>query len=447
MQKRFTNACKFHEFIENEAVDCQIWQSESDFFVVAVKMPVSAEIASVLDALDAPAMLIRPEDQTVAAVNEAFARAYGRFRFEGKQCWEALHRAGPCPKTGLACPLAASEDKKPQTVEQTLYGSARTIRLTVCARPVLTADGQVLYWLETFKVRSGKEPFQRGLVGVSRQHRALMRALEDAALQDIPYVVVGEEGLGKELYARTVHENSARASSPFVAVDGRTLSGKDASKVLLGSAREPGLLRRAHGGTLFINDVQWVCPAVRQMLLNLLKTGCLPDGSPVSIRLAASSRESLVDEKTDALAAVLMRCTLHVAPLRERKEDIAPLAKFFLSGLAPVNTRTITHEAIKRLQNFDWPGNVRELNDVLAKAADRAGGTVTSALLELPVRTAAPFLNDGEEILPLSDMQDRYLLWAVNRFEGSRSDLAAKLGVSERTLYRLYAQGKKRCGG
>ena len=57
------------------------------------------------------------------------------------------------------------------------------------------------------------------------------------------------------------------------------------------------------------------------------------------------------------------------------------------------------------------------------------------------------FLNDGEEILPLSDMQDRYLLWAVNRFEGSRSDLAAKLGVSERTLYRLYAQGKKRCGG
>ena len=141
-------------------------------------------------------MLIRPEDQTVAAVNEAFARAYGRFRFEGKQCWEALHRAGPCPKTGLACPLAASEDKKPQTVEQTLYGSARTIRLTVCARPVLTADGQVLYWLETFKVKSGKEPFQRGLVGVSRQHHALMRALEEAALQDVPYVIVGEEGLG-----------------------------------------------------------------------------------------------------------------------------------------------------------------------------------------------------------------------------------------------------------
>ena len=183
-------------------------------------MPVAAEIASMLDALDAPAMLIRPDDMTVAAVNGAFAQAYGRFRFEGKKCWEALHRACPCPKSGLPCPLAQADKGGVSCVEQTLFSSARVTELAVTMRPVRSADGKTLYWLETLKSKSDDaEPFRRGTVGVSRAHAEVMHSLERLAAQDVPYLIGGEAGVGKELYARTVHENSARASRPFVVVE------------------------------------------------------------------------------------------------------------------------------------------------------------------------------------------------------------------------------------
>ena len=106
-------------------------------------MPVAAEIASMLDALDAPAMLIRPDDMTVAAVNDAFAQAYGRFRFEGKRCWEALHRAGPCPKSGLPCPMAQADKVGVSCVGQTLFSSARVTELAVTMRPVRSADSVI----------------------------------------------------------------------------------------------------------------------------------------------------------------------------------------------------------------------------------------------------------------------------------------------------------------
>lgn len=131
-----------------------------------------------------------------------------------------------------------------------------------------------------------------------------------------------------------------------------------------------------------------------------------------------------------------------VPPLRERKEDIAPLAKFFVGGIVPVHSRTITNEAIEVLQRYDWPGNMRELKDVLVAAAQGTERTVTSANLTLPSARASVFLREDEDIVPLADIKSRYLVWAVETFQGSRSELAAKLGVSERTLYRLHAQSK-----
>lgn len=391
-------------------------------------------------------MLIRPEDMTVAAVNNAFAQAYGRFRFEGRKCWEALHRAGPCPKSGLACPLATAEFNAVGvcSVGQTLYSSARVTELIVTARAVFSADGKPVYWLEVLKSESDDaEPFRRGTVGVSAAHNRLMRMLEKAASEDVPYLIYGEAGLGKELYARTVHENSMRASRPFVVANGQRLNAKDAEALLLGDAEEPGLLRRADGGTLYVDGVHRASPRALELLHQAALTGRLPGGKErLDVRLAASA----LNEQGDApLTALLARHGICVPPLRERKEDIAPLAKFFISGIAPVNTRTITQEAIECLRGYDWPGNMRELKKVLLKAAEAAGGsTITSAALTLPAKTPAPFVRDREEIIALADIKERYLLWAVENFQGSRSELAAKLGVSERTLYRLYARGKQR---
>ena len=257
-------------------------------------MPVAAEIASMLDALDAPAMLIRPDDMTVAAVNGAFAQAYGRFRFEGKKCWEALHRACPCPKSGLPCPLAQADKGGVSCVEQTLFSSARVTELAVTMRPVRSADGKTLYWLETLKSKSDDaEPFRRGTVGVSRAHAEVMHSLERLAAQDVPYLIGGEAGVGKELYARTVHENSARASRPFVVVEGSRLTGLAAQTILCGTENAAGLLTRADGGTLFVDGIERASPVAVEILDAVRVSGCTArrDGSrlEVSVRLAAST--------------------------------------------------------------------------------------------------------------------------------------------------------------
>ena len=234
-------------------------------------MPVAAEIASMLDALDAPAMLIRPDDMTVAAVNDAFAQAYGRFRFEGKRCWEALHRAGPCPKSGLPCPLAQTDKVGVSCVEQTLFSSARVTELAVTMRPVRSADGKTLYWLETLRSKTDDaEPFRRGTVGVSRAHAEVMHALERLAAEDVPYLIVGEAGVGKELYARTVHENSARASRPFVVVAGSCLTGTAAQTLLCGTENAAGLLERADGGTTNADRFRWAAVFQEDRLLEQL---------------------------------------------------------------------------------------------------------------------------------------------------------------------------------
>lgn len=410
-------------------------------------MPVAAEIASMLDALDAPAMLIRPDDMTVAAVNGAFAQAYGRFRFEGKKCWEALHRACPCPKSGLPCPLAQADKGGVSCVEQTLFSSARVTELAVTMRPVRSADGKTLYWLETLKSKSDDaEPFRRGTVGVSRAHSEVMHSLERLAAQDVPYLIVGEAGVGKELYARTVHENSARASRPFVVVEGSRLTGPAAQTILCGTENAAGLLTRADGGTLFVDGIERASPVAVEILDAVRVSGCTArrDGSrlEVSVRLAASTCRYPESTTNHDFLAALSSHEVVVPPLRERKEDIAPLAKFFVAGIVPVHSRTITNEAIEVLQRYDWPGNMRELKDVLVAAAQGTERTVTSANLTLPSARTSVFLREDEDIVPLADIKSRYLVWAVETFQGSRSELAAKLGVSERTLYRLHAQSK-----
>lgn len=413
-------------------------------------MPVAAEIASMLDALDAPAMLIRPDDMTVAAVNDAFAQAYGRFRFEGKRCWEALHRAGPCPKSGLPCPLAQADKVGVSCVEQTLFSSARVTELAVTMRPVRSADGKTLYWLETLRSKTDDaEPFRRGTVGVSRAHAEVMHALERLASEDVPYLIVGEAGVGKELYARTVHENSARASRPFVVVAGSCLTGTAAQTLLCGTENAAGLLERADGGSLFVDDIECASPVALEILEAVRIGGCTSrrDGTrlEVSVRLSASARRLPQEHTTEnSFLSALASREVFVPPLRERKEDIAPLAKFFVGGIAPVHSRTITNEAIEMLQRYDWPGNMRELKNVLSVAAQGTDRTVTSANLTLPEAHTSAFLGEDEDIVPLADIKNRYLVWAVETFRGPRSELAAKLGISERTLYRLHAQSKSR---
>ena len=425
-------------------------------------MAISSELACVLNAVDEPAILIRPEDMTVAAANTAFLKTFGAFRFEGKRCWEALHRAQDCAQCGLGCPRReAMRTRQEAVLEQTVFTSARAARFRVTLSPVLAADGTLVYWLERVRAEQGlgMSDMTRGQVGTSAQHHALMRELAKAAAAQYPVVIVGEKGLGKEHYARTVHENSVRASRPFVAVPAEVLTEKNFRDLLFGRMRirgrsaRAGLMSRAAGGTLFVDALEKLPCSVQEEIARVLEVGVFwPVSAQVPLVaafrfMASASRplEELLREKRlhESLACILEHHAVDVPPLRERKEDIEPLARHFVRSLAPANTYAITQKAIECLQNCQWPGNARQLRETLECAAMRASGfTIAAGDIPLGKNEPAELFNASCGLVPLAVVQERYLRRAVREFSGTRAELARVLGVSERKLYRLWAAVK-----
>lgn len=411
-------------------------------------------------------MLVRPEDMSVAAVNAAFQQVFGAFRFEGRRCWEALHRSDDCARCALGCPAREMLRTRTQaSLEQTLFAGAGLTRFRILVRPVFAADGRMVYWLERIRLERGLSTgeFLRGQVGVSAAHQALMLAVSRAAASSHPVLIVGERGLGKELYARTVHENSVRASRPFVAVPARAVREKNAVQLLEGCERirgraaRPGLMERAGGGTLFIKDLEALALPVQARLARVLQTGFYePEGAAVpaaaAFRFMASASkapgELAAEGRLDAgLAELLAHRVIEVAPLRARREDIAPLARRFVQMLPPANTCTITEQALEALARRAWPGNARELRETIEEAALRAQATtITAEDLPPERREPAQLFTAAARLVPLQRLQDMYLLWAQRSFSGSRGELARVLGMSERTLYRQLSAAQERCG-
>lgn len=416
-------------------------------------MAVSSELAGMLTAITEPAMLIRASDMTVAAVNEAFGRVFGAFRFEGKLCWEALHHANACDQCGLGCPISQAERSKAAVqIEQTLYSGARTRHYQVTVHPIMASDGYVRYWLETIVVRRGLGPsyMSRGMVGISASYKRTEAMIDRAAKTSIPVVVVGEKGVGKELYARTIHENSARATLPFVTIRGAQLT----LDVLFGKNEASGrLIDRVRDGSLFIEEIGDVSLTMQQLLLQMLERDCYQDidGSQheLLMRLMCSSSyelHRLIDEGKllPALGQYLQSYQLHVDPLRMRREDIPVIVQHLLKGLVPGIRYTITDEAMALMKAADWFGNEKEIFRVLEGAAIRASDhriTVQDLPTLKPARGVEIFMADAP-IVPLDELKARYLCWVDQAFSGSRSDLARLLDVSERTLYRLVKEAR-----
>ncbi|MGN1209898.1 MAG: sigma 54-interacting transcriptional regulator [Duodenibacillus sp.] len=419
-------------------------------------MPVASELSGLLGAFDEPAVLIRPEDRTVAAVNAAFSRRFGAFGVEGKHCWEAQHRACECRACGLACPMESAErtQKEAETV-QTLYTSTKQLEVRVRVRPIFAADGRVAYWLERLHMieRSGWGRYAQPLVGDSAAHRRLMDDLAVAAASDGTTLIAGEKGVGKEHYARTLHANSRRAAHGFVPVAADTLTGENALERLLGGASDAGLMRLVGRGTLFIDDVASLSESVLRVLAETLQKGVYPGRGraggrgrgrrdAVEFRLVAGVSDN-VGRFADILSAQNL---LYVPPLRERPEDVEALARQFVRVLGTGRVHDIAPEALARLAGYGWPGNMHELRRVMAQAVHKAEeGVIGSDAIVLPEdgAEAALFKKDAPWVT-LEMLQDRYLARAVREFAGSRAELARMLGLSERTFYRLAAQACER---
>jgi two-component system response regulator HydG len=321
---------------------------------------------------------------------------------------------------------------------------------------------------------------QRGmgsLIGTSPAMEKVYRILSKVAFSTHPVLILGESGTGKELVARAIHMNGPLAAKPFIPVDCGSLVPSLIESELFGHVKgaftgahqaKEGLLSAADGGTVFLDEIGELPLDLQAKLLRALQEKEVrPVGAthavPISARVLAATNRDL----TAMVAQGLFRKDLYfrlnvvnlkIPPLRERREDIAVLAEFFLERVQRESGKmhNFSEDAVRLLTEYDWPGNVRELQHAVERTCAMSSGPVLH-MVDLPTqlqdfrvhreqdvasanqaREAAPasHANAGEAVVSIADMEKQAILGTIRQLHGDKLMAARLLGIGKTTLYR-----------
>lgn len=317
-----------------------------------------------------------------------------------------------------------------------------------------------------------KEPF--GLVARSARMRGVVDLAQRIAQVDATVVITGESGSGKERIAQLVHAESTRATGPFIAVNCGAIAEGLLESELFGHKRgaftgatqdRPGLFEASSGGTLLLDEIGEVPPAMQVKLLRVLQEREVRrvgenKERPIDVRVLAATNKDLGACVADGsfredLYYRLRVVELHVPALRDRREDILPLARILLIDAALRMAREIdgfSPQVADQLVRYPWPGNVRELENVMERAAALARGRRVE-LEDLPeeVREAALPPTGGATsstpigagpVQPLREIEKAYIISALKKNDGNQTRTAKQLSIGSATLYRkLKAYG------
>jgi DNA-binding NtrC family response regulator len=297
------------------------------------------------------------------------------------------------------------------------------------------------------------------LVGSSPAMKRIVALIEKVAPSDATVLVRGASGTGKELVARALHFNSPRRDRPLVTVNCAALQENLLESELFGHEKgaftgavqtKQGLIEVAEGGTLFIDEIAEMPPGMQAKLLRVLEDGSFrrvggTREHRANVRVIAATNKPLEEEQKagrfrEDLFYRLNVITIHLPPLRERREDIPALIQHFLTTRQVGAQRTqVSPEALDALVRYDWPGNVRELANVLERAQILAEEHLIT-LDDLPeslASVALPSATPGADPLHLHEVERRHVLEILQREKGNKVHAAKALGVSRRALYRL----------
>jgi two-component system response regulator HydG len=302
-----------------------------------------------------------------------------------------------------------------------------------------------------------------GMVARSAAMQAVLDMARRVGKVDTTVLITGESGVGKERIARFIHDESARATGPFVAVNCGAVPEGLLESELFGHAKgsftgatqdRPGLFEAAHGGTLLLDEIGEVTPATQVKLLRALQEHEVRRvgenrNRRVDVRvLAATNRDLLADVHAarfrQDLYYRLRVIEIRVPPLRERREDILPLARLFLRQAAErtkCKVTSFTPAAGQQLVRYAWPGNVREVENVLEHAVVLARGTRLD-VDDLPgeLSLAVPTDVMPGEVRPLDEVERDYILAVLRTNGGNRARAAEQLQIGAATLYRKLKQ-------
>ncbi|MBI4809453.1 MAG: sigma 54-interacting transcriptional regulator [Nitrosomonadales bacterium] len=425
---------------------------------------VPADLLNLLDSFPDPKILLDQQYRILAA-NTAYRREFGhQGKIEGQYCYALSHHYDkPCDQAGETCPLRASmESGEPSRVLHVHHTSAGRDHVEVEMVPVKNETGNTTYYMETMhtllRARDGAR--ERELVGYSRPFNRMLELAKRVASHESSVLLLGESGTGKELVAHAIHDMSPRASAPFVALECSGLTETLFESEMFGHEKgaftgavgsKIGLVEAVRGGTLFLDEVGDIPLSLQVKLLRLMEAGTyrrIGGLEPLSadFRLVAATHRDLAEMVREGTFRQDLYFRINVfpiqlPPLRERMEDLPMLVNTLLARLEPVRRITLSEEALSTLMQHDFPGNVRELRNVLERALIMVdGNTIQPHHFYLGTMKSGqpdiPAANPTGEIAPLANLEKRYLEWAAASFQGDRKTLAARLGISERTLYR-----------
>ena len=302
------------------------------------------------------------------------------------------------------------------------------------------------------------------LVAESPSMREVLDLARRAARSRSTVLITGESGAGKEVIARTVHYHSDRVSGPFVAVNCKAFAESVLESELFGHERgaftgadraKPGLFERAEGGTLFLDEIAEVSMDFQGKLLRVLqerkfyRVGGTTERT-TDVRLVAATNRDLRAEVSagrfrEDLYFRLAVIPMHLPPLRERREDILPLARHFLAKWNSELSRQVpgwTAEVEAYLLRHSWPGNVRELENAIERGVVLAQGDVIERrdmLIEMETEVSASEVGQQPENLQtfLDRATAEHVRAVLKEVGGVRAEAAKRLGIERTTLYRL----------
>lgn len=320
------------------------------------------------------------------------------------------------------------------------------------------------------------------VIGASPEMRRLFPLCEKLAASDVPLVIEGETGTGKELLAESIHEESPRADGPFVVFDCTTVAanlleshlfGHDRGAFTGASSSRRGVFEMAEGGTLLIDEIGELDPALQSKLLRAIERRDVQRlGSEksirVNVRVIAATRRDLDREVQagrfrDDLLYRLAVARVELPPLRQRRGDIPILARYFWERLGGVEAQPLPDDLMQRFEAYDWPGNIRELHNAIARrlalgdlapavpaspssppppvAGERAPGAARDVLSE----TLAMDLSFPAARQRVMDaFESAYVERVLAKHNGNVLRAAASSGIARRYFYLIKARQEAR---
>ena len=308
------------------------------------------------------------------------------------------------------------------------------------------------------------------LVGRSQAFIEVMKQVGRGATTDLPVLLTGESGTGKELVASAIHHRSSRSDQPFVTVKCGAIPADLIESELFGHVQgaftgadrdRRGLWEETNGGTVFLDEITETNSSFQVKLLQALQTGEIRrvgsnETRKVNVRVIAASNRNVEQEVSAArfrndLFYRLNAVSIVLPPLRERREDIPPLAQTFADRVYSLSPSVkFSSEALALLERYNWPGNIRELENSVVRAVAMCDGTIRVKDLPQRVRNYSLSLGDAakfgtmpateaaiEDWVTLSEIEGRYVARVLEHTGGNKQAAARVLAVDRKTLDRM----------